>query len=138
MVSTTPVESRFCRQGGVPVTPHPSIEPRRPDRLTATEAVVLLGVTFDQFRYAVYSYVKGSPVVKSNVGRGRGPRNEQGHPKESSSNRRKFEWMPTPIEGSYQSKKAIYKTSDILRLKAIGHFRKCKSPAGSLSTPTSP
>jgi len=109
-----------------------------PDTITGEQAHRVLGVSWDQFRVALWHHHKGYPVKKVAGGRGIGERNERGHLKESTSERRKAGWMPTPIDGSPQSKKAIYKTADIIQLSTLNYFKKVgeMDHAGIIPKPT--
>lgn len=105
------------------------------DCVTATEAALYLGVTFDQFRFAVYSFVKGflrkgymssktAWTTRERKGRGKGQRDERGHVIDVVGERNKLAWMPTPVQGTAQSKKALYLSADILRLDEMAYFKK--------------
>ena len=66
-----------------------------PETVCAEQAYRMLGVTWDQFRVAIWAHTKGYPTKKA-PGRGAGPRNERGHVQESKAERKKASWMPTP------------------------------------------
>jgi hypothetical protein len=102
-----------------------------PETITAEQAHRVLGVGWDQFRVAIWHFAKGYPEKASGA---------RGMVKAAPADikRRKTAWMPLPIEGSYQSKKAIYKTSEIMQLDAMEYFKKVghKDHADIIPKPT--
>jgi len=85
--------------------------------ISAMQAAGILGVTFTQWRMAIYRHVKGS-LRHTSGSRGHVYRAPDSVP------RTKLDWMPMPVEGTYQSREALYRLSDVQRLKQLGYFRK--------------
>lgn len=91
-----------------------------PETITTVQAFKLCGVKWDAFRFALWTHRVGVPVheMEGQVTRFR---QTGGRP---DVTRKKTAWMPSPISGSVQSLKAVYRTEDIIKLSEMGYFKK--------------
>jgi hypothetical protein len=103
-----------------------------PPEITATEVCTLLGITFSAWRSKQWSYHK---VFLGDLD-GVSPDESKTH---GTITRRGatvswVSWMPAPISGGYGSPKAVYKTSDVLEVPALGYFRNKKTGEGTFDS----
>jgi len=111
-----------------------------PPTITATEVCTLLGITFGAWRSKQWSYHK---VFVGDLGRVSPDKSKtHGTIVRRGATVSWVSWMPTPIatdaEGKklpgYGSPKAVYKTSDVLEVPALGYFRSKKTGEGSFDS----
>ena len=82
-----------------------------PRTMTGAEAAAFLGMAFPSFKVLIWRGVRGD-MRKKRLG---------------SNDRTKSEWAPQPLKGGWASKKAVYATSDLQRLRTEREKeRRCK------------